>query len=161
MGRSETREEVVCLSALMVVLAAAAWNAQTFPDRARVFPQLISLVALVLCSIELVRQLAASRARPDALDGEGARVPHTWLAQLRLGAPYLWWIGALYAGIYFVGFLPASFLFLTLFLRRVSSMTWGRSLASSALLATVLIAFGRFLHMVWPEGLLQLLLGLG
>jgi hypothetical protein len=159
--RSETREEVVCLSIVMLLLAGAALNAQTFPDRARVFPQLIAALALVLCGIELLRQVVRGRAGAVSVDGEAAERPRTWAAQLRLGIPYLLWIGALYLGMFLVGYLAASFVFVALFLRRVASLSWARSLVSSALLVTVLLTLGRFLHMVWPEGLVQRLTGFG
>jgi hypothetical protein len=93
----------------MLLLAGAAWNAQTFPDRARVFPQLIAVLALLLCAVELIRQI--SRGRAGATDAEPAARPRTWAAQFRLGVPYLVWIGALYLAMYTLGFLPASFLF--------------------------------------------------
>jgi hypothetical protein len=144
----------------MLLLAGAAWNAQTFPDRARIFPQLIAVLALVLCAIELIRQIVRGRAGVGAT-AEVAERSRTWASQFRLGIPYLTWIGALYLAMYLFGFVAASFVFVALFLRRVASLSWVRSVTSSALLVTLLLVLGRFLHMVWPVGLVERLSGLG
>ena len=66
MRRREIREEMICLSTVIALLAWAIWDALTFPARARVFPVVVAGAALLLGLVEVARLTFRElrRARP-------------------------------------------------------------------------------------------------
>jgi hypothetical protein len=159
----EFKEEVICLVVLMLVLAWVAWEARSFPPRAREFPELIALAAFALSAFELARLTVVQkrRARERPPEGWPERKERTWVAQAAAASRFLGWIAVYYMGIQVVGFLVASFAFATLFLVRVAGTGWLVSVASSGALVTVLLVFGRVLRLAWPAGLLAEWTGIG
>lgn len=154
---TERREEFISLVTLMLVLIWAAWDASSFPARARVFPQLIAIGAAILGAVEMARLVIARRRGGPEIDagaGVAERRGRTWAAQAGAGAPYLLWIAGYYAGIGLLGFVPASFLFVSLFLARVAQVRWSMALVASAVLLAVLMAFGQAMSLAWPLGLI-------
>jgi hypothetical protein len=145
-------ERVAFLVAIGLVLLYASAAAAGFPARARIFPQLVSLAALLLVMIEIARLLWRRfiRLEGDAADARSA------LVVLRAGAPYVAWIAGYYAAIWLVGFLAASLLFVVLFLTLVARVTPLRALLVALSLGGVLLGLRHTLDVRWPEPALRL-----
>ena len=142
-------EQLCFLLIVAAVFAYAAWESQAFPRIAQIHPEIVSLVALVLCVIEAVRLFRGwfSGAR-------GAALAPTFIPQLRAGMPYVAWIAAYYAAIYFVGFLIASGVFTFLFLRFIGRASWHGAFLVGLALTVFLVLFGNIMQLHWIEGLL-------
>lgn len=171
-------ERLVFLVLVALLFAWAAWEAQSFPDRARIFPQIVALAALVLAGAAIVRAvLAWRRARdravaagagpaaqvreasevrgePGGAEVSEARLPpeaRTFVRQLAAGARYLLWIAALYVAIYLAGFVPAAAAFVFLFLVVEARARWYAALGAALILAAGLLVLGAVLNLSWPE----------
>jgi hypothetical protein len=160
----ETRRQILGIGLLIAVLAWTAWEAQGFASRARIFPQVVALLALFLCMVEAIRLLLAERSE---VEGEGKETPgaedvrYALLRERFFGVvPYIASIVAYYAAIFLFGFPAASFLFVLAFLRLAGEVRWLTALGASAAVLGILLVFSRALNVLWPEGLLPGLLGI-
>lgn len=141
------REQLVFLALMGLVFAWVAWEARTFPDRARIFPQVAAVGAVLLTLFALVREWWAG----DAWEGYDG-VPFLVLA--REGVPFLLWIGGYYVALWLVGFMAGTAFFVAGFLRLQDGMGWlGAAVRTAALLAVV-AGLQWALDLRLPEGLL-------
>ncbi len=127
------------LGVTAVVFAFAVWGVADVPWRARIFPQTVAVIGLIVTALAL---LAANRgAQPeDPTDKE--RALRAW--------PYIVWAAGYLAGIAVVGLPAASAVWVALFLRREDKMAWHFAVASGAVAAVVLMALGSIARM--PAG---------
>jgi hypothetical protein len=152
-------ERLVFLALVALLLFWAGWGAVSFPPRARIFPQTVAFAALGLALIELTRTLIAwTRGRTEAMPtpeptGESKRP--ALHEQVVAGAPYVLWIVAYYVGIYLVGFVVASGVFVFLFLNRVGSLRWLAAVGATAPLLAAMLALGTAMNLSWPTGLIS------
>lgn len=154
-GSGTPVERIAFLGLVGLSLAWAAWEARTFPPRARIFPQTVALAGLALTLAAVLRELVAAR-RTEPRDGSP---PRPFLRHLRAAAPYLGWIGAYYLGIWLVGFPAASGLFVFLFLLRVAGLPRTRAVGAAVAVVAVLLALAMVLNLAWPEAVLVRWLG--
>ena len=133
-----------------VVFAFAVWGVVDLPWRARIFPQTVAVIGLIVTALAL---LAASRgAQPDDAtepSAEDAPAPAPKGQALRAW-PYMVWAAGYLAGIAAVGLPAASAVWVALFLRREDKMAWHFAVASGAVAAVVLVALGSIARM--PAG---------
>lgn len=126
--RPRPSERLAFLVLATIVFGLAAWEARSFPVRARVFPQVIATGAFLLGVFEVIRSVRAMRRSNQAAEPEGATgtaaVPHAFVNHFRAGVPYILWILGYYAGIAVFGFYLASGAFITLFLVRYGRVRW-------------------------------------
>lgn len=140
-------ERVAFLVLIGLVLLFAAVTAAGFPDRARLFPQLVAVAGLLLVGIELARLLWR---RFVHLEGDNADARSVF-AELRAGAPYVLWLIGYYAAIWLVGFFLASLAFLMLFLTLVARLRPLRTLLVVLPLAVLLLVLQYALDVRWPS----------
>ena len=157
-------ESLVFLLLVGLLFTLAAWNAGTFPMRARVFPQVVACAAIVLVVAELVRMfIARHRAvsvrdlHPEENLAAGERPAFT--DQFVAGLPYLLWIGGFYLLIFVAGFLVASGVFVFFFLTFVGKMRWYAAVGTAVALILALLFLQRTMSLTWPAGLLEAWLG--
>lgn len=145
----------IIFSAFIAVIAIYAFiSSGDFPRGARLFPQTISVIALILAVLSIANNLLhrtsnqlAKSEEPDTADlTSDASVNEVW--------PYLAWISGAYLAMYVLGFFLASGLFCLFFLRSVACMSWAGNIAMTALCLTTLAVLGVGLNINWPEGLL-------
>jgi len=133
-----------------------AWEANSFPDRARIFPQTIALLGLAVAVVKFVLLAHRDDVDPD-LENTADREPEmitTVGEEWRRARPFLLSFAAYAAGIGLLGFLPASGIFVLLFLRRFDRMGWRTALPSAALFILLLFGLTRLIGLELPEGLL-------
>jgi hypothetical protein len=162
-------ERLAFLGVLGAVLLWAAVAAGGFPDRARIFPQVVSVAALLIVALEIGRMVWSRRKerrderREETVAGEppGRAPTASLLAQVRSGAPYLAWFAAYYASIALLGFPAASALFVFAFLGRVARVPLARAAAGALAVVALLLVLHGVLDVRWPAGLLGELTGVG
>jgi hypothetical protein len=133
-----------------------AWEAGSFPDRARIFPQTVALFGLAIIAAKVVLLLRRDDAGRDALPA-GDREPGSVTGigeEWRRGMPFLASFAAYAAGIALLGFLLSSLLFILLFLRRFDGMSWAKAGASAAAFTLLLVVIARVIGLELPEGVL-------
>lgn len=192
--RSTWTERFAFLGLMAVAFAWAAVEAHGFPSRARLFPQTVALLALVLVIPAAVRSLRESRTKgagenhdkdegkgggpgesrikgpvpsPDSSVAPGSRgvpeepirdaplgdpLPGSARRQWILALPYLAAMGAHLVLIALIGFLPASFLFIALFVFRFGGLSWWRSIAVAAVFTLALFGLTKSLGLTLPGG---------
>lgn len=154
-------ERLIFLGLVALVFSWAGWEALSFPSRARIFPQTVAFAALALALIEVARTLIAwRRGRTQAMPpaeqkGRGESKRSTLHEQVVAGAPYVLWIAAYYMGIYLVGFVVASGVFVFLFLTRVGRVRWLAAVGATAPLLAAMLAVGTAMNLSWPTGLIS------
>lgn len=140
-------EQLVFVCAMGLLFLGVAWHARTFPDRSRIFPQVVAAAAFLLSVLAVVRDARAG-VRKEVHGG----TPFT--ARLRSALPYLLWIGGYYAALGLLGFPVATGLFVLAFLRTEGEMAWWKAALGAAVLVGVLSLLWWTLELRWPEGLL-------
>ena len=152
-------ESLVFLLFVGLLFTLAAWNAGSFPMKARVFPQVVACAAIVLVVVELLRRfitLRRARSPRDSQVDQDLLVEErpTFTDQFVAGLPYLAWIGGFYLLIYLAGFLVASGVFVFLFLTFVGKMRWYAAGGTALSLILVLLFLRSVMSLTWPSGLL-------
>ena len=140
MPRSRRVWTNVFLGFVGAVCAFAIWSVVDLPWRARIFPQTVAGIGLIVTGVTwLVAWRAAQpeEARRDEATGE--KPARTW--------PYLVWAGAYLLGIAVAGIPVASAVWVALFLRREDNMPWHFAVAAGAAAAVVLVALGSIARM--------------
>ena len=134
------------LVAVCLLFAAAAWTAQSFPPRARIFPQVVAVGGFLLGLLAAARGFAGKGTLMEERPGH-------FLGHLRKAAPFLMWLMAYYVGIYLVGLLLASGLFVAAFLAREGRVRPYRAMIGGALMSGFLLLIGNVVGLDWPVGL--------
>lgn len=143
--RARFVEQTAFLVLMGVLFAWAAVEASSFPDRARIFPQVTAGAALLLTVLALIRDLRAG----DEEEGYRGTPFHR---TLRSGARFLLWIGAYYLGLWLAGFLPATIVFVPSFLAVEGDVHPLRAVLATVPLLGVLLLLRWVLDLAWPEG---------
>lgn len=133
------------LGVTAAVFALAVWGVVDLPWRARIFPQTVAAIGLIVTALAL---LATSRgAQPeDATEPSAEDAPASKEQALR-SWPYIVWAGAYLAGIAVVGLPVASAVWVALFLRREDNMAWHFAVAAGAVVAVALVVLGSIARM--------------
>ena len=131
----------------MVLVALAGFvlvSARSLPAGAAIFPNLAGggLMVVSLLALWLGRH---QRTKPQD------RNPAGWAVTARFFALLV----ALCAGLYLIGAIPASFLLVTVIMRRFGRVGWGATLATALGVAGLVhLVFDRLIHVAWPAPLL-------
>ncbi len=138
----------------------AAWQAIDFPRLAQTFPLFVTIGGLLLTIIEFGRTFyhCRSRSKSSPRDDDPNYPSDTASISENLpkAFPYLLWLGGYYIGIFLVGFVIASGLFIVLFLVFIGRARFWVSLAGAGLLITGILVLGRLLGLLWPSGIAEL-----
>lgn len=149
-------EAVAFLTVIGVAFAGAAWHAQTFPMRARVFPQFVAILGFIFSVVSVGRIAVAVRlgASLPGQDGGG-----TLTEQAKLLRPFFLWIAGYYVAIFLAGFIAASAIFLIAFLTVNRALRWPAAVASTTVVVVFLLFLGNMMNVVWPTGILSVWVG--
>jgi hypothetical protein len=157
------REQIVFLVLVAALFAGVFYTSLGFDPKARYFPFAVGAVFFVLSLIELARtyfiDIKGGGAEVATVDAEGPMSNAPLVQRFPHVLPLLLWLGGYYAGIYLIGFLLATGLFLFVFLRLVARLSVLWSVASGLIVGFVLYGFARMMALEWPRGLLELTLG--
>lgn len=140
-------EQLAFLALMGLVFAWAAWEARTFPDRARIFPQVAAGGAVLLTLFALVREWRAGEEW-EGYDGT------PFVAVVGEAVPYLLWIGGYFVALWLLGFTVGTTLFVLGFLRVRDGMGWLGAAAGTAALLAVVTGLRWALDLQLPEGVL-------
>lgn len=126
------------MSALMLaIFVAMVAVASQYPPQARFMPLVVGIPGIVLCIIELIRELRAAAARPAAADDRFAAEPSSAGAERREIVLWAYFI-AFVAALILFGFWPSIPVFLLVFLRFAAGESWRFSLILTVLGTAVL-----------------------
>jgi hypothetical protein len=144
----------VLLGTLFAVLSAfaAAWiAARGFLPGAQLFPYFVSGVGITLTIAALTR--VWRRLEPSAGPGQTVTTPDQSRATYRRAITLVGSISAYYLAIYFIGFMPATALFVVVFARTYSqSYLYAAGAALAALLGVFVLSYS--LDLFLPRGLI-------
>ncbi|MCL7745499.1 tripartite tricarboxylate transporter TctB family protein [Halalkalibacter alkaliphilus] len=133
---------------LVLVFCLFLWmmiQAQTFQETASYFPFYIALLAGILTVVATIKQIVTlKKAKDEELFHEN------FMNVLK----YVGWIVSYIVLIYVVGFVPASMIYLFVFLLLEARMSILKCLLSTGATAVVIIAMSRFMDLKWPSSLL-------
>jgi TctA family transporter len=129
---------------VLVVSAAALYEARSFPYLGAIFPVAASVPAVVMAAAQLVLDLRAPGVAPAA-----AAPAHT-----RLAARYFAALLVCFGLIWLFGFVIATGLFTFLLLYGMLGMRWSSALVYTVLLVAVAQGMGWLLDLYWPDGVL-------
>lgn len=129
---------------LLAIVAYAAYDSANLSPRSRLFPLSITIPALVLAAVQVVRVL---RADPSS-------DPHT-PPEARVSIDALAWALAFFAGVWAIGLLPTMALFAVVYLRLVGKESWIVTAAYAVVLFGATYAlFVSVLHVPLPTGVI-------
>ena len=136
------------LGVTAAVFAFAVWGVVDVPWRARIFPQTVAVIGLIVTALAaLAARRGAQRAHPTEPSAGDIRARREQSLSVW---PYIVWAAGYLAGIAVVGLPVASAVWVALFLRREDKMAWHFAVASGAVAAVVLMALGSIARM--PAG---------
>ena len=130
----------VFLGVVAAVCAFAIWSVTDLPWRARIFPQTVAGIGLIVTGVAwLVARRGAPREEARRDEATEKKPVRTW--------PYLVWAGGYLVGIAMVGMPVAGAVWVALFLKREDKMAWHLAVAAGAAAAVVLLALGSIARM--------------
>ncbi|MEQ8195452.1 MAG: tripartite tricarboxylate transporter TctB family protein [Rhodospirillales bacterium] len=157
------REQIVFLILVAALFAGVLYMSLGFDPKARYFPFFVGSAFLVLSLAELARTYFIDIKRGGeevaTVDAEGPMSNAPLVQRFPYVLPLLLWLAGYYAGIYLIGFLIATVLFLFFFLRLVARLSLMWSAASSIIVGSALYGFAMAMALEWPRGLLEQTLG--
>ena len=162
-GRSR-RFEAALLTLWLMLFVYVAVEARSFATAARLFPQTVSYVGIVLTVLALWRvvrpRATETTAREPQFSGDlPAELEHEGSAGHPL--PYLVWTIAYFALIALVGFFPATAMFVATFLITRPGVAWLEALLWTGGVLVMAYGMGLLLQLRWPGGLVMRMLGNG
>ncbi len=128
--------------ALLAFLAYATYDAANLSPRSRLFPLSITIPALILAAVQVVR-VARADVSADPAAPQEARVTRDALA----------WAAAFFAGVWAIGLVTTMGIFSVVYLRVVARAPW--PLAALYALGIIGFSYGLFvavLHIPLPTG---------
>ena len=166
--RLPERGQIIGLTSLGLIFAAAGAASLTFPIRAQIFPLFVGILGTVLALAEWwsIRRMRADRhAKILRTNSE----PESWKPSDITGVrtdfyrtlPYLFWLLGLFALVALVGFVSAAAIFAAAFLRREANIRWILCIVSSLAVLGSLLVLGNLFSLRWPLSLVDPLRALG
>jgi hypothetical protein len=130
--------------AVLLVSAAALYEAQEFPYLGAIFPMAATIPAIFMAAAQIVVEL---RAAPEAPGAETKK-------KTRIALSYFFSLVAYLLLIVFFGFGIATALFTITFLTACVRMAWLSAVFYTAIVVGLTLLMSRLLGLYWPEGLL-------
>lgn len=139
----------------------AAIEANNFSDLASFFPLFTAIIAANLALISsLIQGLNIYKLKKGTIsesdDKDNAIELESEDASLGLIFYYCGWVAGYVLIIYLLGLLIATVIFLVLFFIIESKFKIWKTFLFTAIVITIIIAFGNLLNLYWPTGLLNL-----
>jgi len=162
-GRSR-RFEAALLALWLLLFVYVAVESHSFATAARLFPQAVAYVGILLTALALWRVIrpraTAATGREQQFSGDlPAELDHEGNASHPL--PYLVWTIAYFALIALAGFFPATAAFVAAFLITRPGVTWVQALLWTGGVLVMAYGMGLLLQLRWPGGLVMRMLGNG
>ena len=129
---------------VLVVVAAALYEAQDFPHLGAIFPMAATIPAIFMAAAQLVLEVRATREAPGI---ETRR-------KIRLALGYFFSLVLYLLLIWLVGFGIATTLYTFGFLYGWSQMRWFHALIYTGVVVGLMLVMNRLLGLYWPEGML-------
>lgn len=144
---------------LLLVAVATLWQAQSLPrwgfdgPGTGVFPQVLSIIAIVLSALVLITERRETRPLEDD-DSEGvSRYDLAAPAERRVFHFYLLALAILVAGSWWAGFIVTALAVVVVIMRFGEGVSWRATLVTAAIVALVgQLGFGWLLQVSLPEG---------
>lgn len=154
MNRNNAAEQYIFLTIALIIFAIAAYMALDFPTQAQTFPRSVALVAVAIVLLEMIAFAFTMRGDSDT-DEETKPDIDSIRAKFGGISPYLLWIVLFYAGIYLIGMVAASGIFMFLFLLLLGKMKWYYALLSAMLTVAFLITMEDVMSLRWPKSIID------
>ncbi len=155
----KNREQIVFLVFLAALFAGVFATSLTFDPKAMYFPVTIGAAFFVLTIVELARtyfiDIKSGKTDFAAMGAEGPVSDVSLIEHLPKVLPFLYWLCGYYAGIYLIGFLLTTPIFIFMFLWRVADLSFIRSTISAAIVGIAIYGFARLMSLEWPRGLIE------
>jgi len=162
--KNKVFEQFIFLLLIAGWFAFAAWQTINFPRLARTFPLFVTIGGLLLTIIEFGRTIYNCKSQSENQPRDDDPNHPSYIAgiyeSLPKVFPYLLWLGGYYIGIFLVGFVVASGLFIVLFLIFIGQARFWLSLTGTGLLVIGILVLGRLLGLEWPRGIAELWLNI-
>ena len=135
-------------TAILLVLIWMAWEAANFQELASYFPLYISLFAIVLVSIDLIKQIR-NLVVSDS-DGENSEINRKEALAV---VKYILWFFGYFILIITIGFLVGTTVFLLLFLILETKFKIVKAVITTAITLAVILALGEIMGLRWIVGI--------
>lgn len=134
---------------MFIFFIYTAIEATSFKKLAKNFPLFISILAITILLIEIVRQVV--KLKENMQNGE---VLHPNMAGV---IKYTLILTLYIVMVYIIGIILASTIFVFLFLYFIANMKLIQSFITVAVLIGLLIAFGNAMNLTWPKSIFHIL----
>jgi hypothetical protein len=158
---------------LLFIFMYMLWESLTFSAQARHFPIFIAVTGIVLVFLNILFILIKKRKTErisnietiDILENESnlsgdldqENVEIGSLFELKKTVYYGSWITGYIILIYLISFIPATILFLLLFLKNVTKFTWIKTIIGIIGTIIVLLLLDNVLDLAFPKGIFNIL----
>lgn len=132
---------------LTVIFTLAVIDAMTFAKLARFFPLYIAIIAVFFSLLDLIFNIrnyinlkkVKQKEDEEEVDGVGK---------------YILWIVGYIVGIYLLGFIIATLIFLIIFLFFETKFGVIKTALGVGITLAIILSFGNIMNLYWPKGLL-------
>ena len=150
---------VLLSASITLAVAYTGYKALDYMYLAKVFPLSISILLLIFCLINLVRDILHTHHRVESTGVGAADLGTEWdipldLVWKRFGY-YLLLLLLLYGGILLVGYVISITVFVILFYWRITKAGLFWSIVGGAAALVFISVVDKLLFLGWPSGLLQ------
>ncbi|HXG50679.1 MAG TPA: tripartite tricarboxylate transporter permease [candidate division Zixibacteria bacterium] len=135
---------ILFTSSVLLLFAAALYEARSFPDLGAIFPIAATAPAVLMAAAQLVLEFRATRPPAEPEIRRRTRLAVVYFATLLL----------FFGAIWLFGFGVATALFTFLFLRFAAGMQWTYGLLYTAAVVGVAELMTWLLNLYWPKGVL-------
>lgn len=145
---------------LLALFAYSTFKAASFSLGAEIFPLGLGISGLILCVIQLAKEIHArsktQEAEPASFVDIASEKTVPYDVAFRKAANMLIWIVGLYLAIWVVGFKIAVIAFFLLYLRREGHVKWSTTLVLMGIaFYAIFFHFGYLMSIHWPDCLLS------
>ncbi len=156
-ARKRALMELAASLILCLIFIVSLFVASSFPRSARLFPQFVCYIGLIVGATNIV--LCAIRMRKEAVDVaqnslSDLQAEKTWPDVL----PYFAWMAAFFIGTWVIGLLLSAIIFCLAFLTIVARAKPWLAIAMTIFCLATALLLGWALNISWPNGIIYSLL---
>lgn len=157
---TESRIKIAFEVFIFLVMAfTLVWNLQSgWQFYSALMPLIFSTFGVIMSGLvllrELIRFLKARKQETAAATAAAAAVGTPFLDIAPTMLRFFAWLAGFYIGVVIIGFLPAMFLAIVVYMRLFGHTNWLPAIVTSAVVVAVCYGlYEELLHIVWPEPL--------
>ncbi|SFB10295.1 Tripartite tricarboxylate transporter TctB family protein [Lentibacillus halodurans] len=147
---SKEVKSILFTAFLFILFCLMALEANTFTDKAKFFPFFVAIGAAFIAFVSVILQTFEHVKKTKEEEEEAV--------EMKKMLKYIFWFVGYGVLIYVLGFMPATILFLLVFLLVESKFRVMTTILSTALVVGVLILFANVMNLYWPAGVLGITL---